>query len=73
MKTNAPVVMEARNVLPGVAGFLPLEDSVAGTTALPSVCRGAVSVLRDDGSVVTFVGTSTNLYQLTRANDIAEA
>lgn len=64
MKTNAPVVMEARNVLPGVAGFLPLEDSVAGTTALPSVCRGAVSVLRDDGSVVTFAGTSTNLYQL---------
>lgn len=64
MRTNAPVVMEARNVLPGVAGFLPLEQSVPATTALPAVCRGAVSVLRDDGSVATYAGTPTRLYQL---------
>lgn len=61
---NAPVCTEAKNVVPGVSTFKPLPSPVASTTALDSTCRGAVSVVKDDGSVVTYAGTQTKLYQL---------
>lgn len=61
---NAPVVLEAKNCIPGVSSFLPLPSPVASTPALPSTVRGAVSVLKDDGSVATYAGTQTKLYKL---------
>lgn len=61
---NTPVVIEAKNVQPGSSGFLPLPALVSGTDALPTECLGAVSVLLDDGTVKTFAGTQTKLYQL---------
>jgi hypothetical protein len=61
---NVPCCIEAKNVSPGSSGFLPFQSFVSGTSALASVCRGAVSVLRDDGSVKTFAGTDTRLYEL---------
>jgi len=61
---NTKALLQARNVLPGAAGYYPLPQAVASTTALPSACRGAVSVLKDDGSVQTYAGTQTTLYKL---------
>ena len=61
---NTNVVVEARNVLPSENGFAPLPDAAASTTALPATCRGAVSVLLDDGTSQTFAGTQTRLYKL---------
>jgi len=61
---NAPVVLEAKNCIPGVSTFLPLPAPVSSTPALPSAVRGAVSVLKDDGAVATFAGTQTKLYKL---------
>lgn len=62
--TNTPVLIEASGVVPSAVGFLPLEQAVASTDPLPTTCRGAVSVLKDDGSVATYAGTSTHLYKL---------
>jgi hypothetical protein len=61
---NTPVVVEARNVLPAENGFAPLPSAAASTAALPDTCRGAVSVLLDDGTSQTFAGTQTRLYKL---------
>lgn len=61
---NAKICIEARNVVPAVTGYLSLEQMLAATAALPSACRGAVSVLLDDGSVQTYAGTQTGLYKL---------
>ena len=61
---NAPVVLEAKNCIPGVSSFLPLPSPVPSTSALASTVRGAVSVLKDDGSVATYAGTQTKLYKL---------
>lgn len=63
-QVNAPVVVEARNCIPGVTSFLPLQSAVSSTSALGSAVRGAVSVLKDDGTVATFAGTETALYRL---------
>lgn len=72
---NAPVTIEAVNVVPGAAGFLPLQTLVPGTAALPGVCRGAVSVLKDDGEVETFAATPNKLLQLSATagwDDVSE-
>lgn len=61
---NAPVVIEAKNVIPGVTSFLPLNAPIASTTEVSAAVRGAVSVLKDDGSVSTYAGTQTKLYKL---------
>lgn len=62
-------------MVPGAAGFLPLQALAAGTAALPSVCRGAVSVLKDDGEVDTFAGTANKVFQLSATagwDDVSE-
>lgn len=64
---NSKVVLEARNVAPGITGFVPFEQPVGSTPALATSCRGAVSVLKDDSSVATFAGTQTKLYRLSAA------
>ena len=56
------------NVVPGENGFQPLAEAEPSTDELPSEVRGAVSVLLDDGTVQTFAGTQTGIYQL---NDVA--
>lgn len=61
---NTPVCIDAKNVVPGENGFQPLADAEPSTDELPSEVRGAVSVLLDDGTVQTFAGTQTSLYQL---------
>lgn len=61
---NTKVVIEAKNVMPGVSGLLPLPALVAGTTALAETCRGGVSIIRDDGSVLSFAGTAAALFKL---------
>lgn len=61
---NGATVLEAKNCIPGVACFQPLPTLVASTSALPAACRGAVSILKDDGSVATFAGTQTALSKL---------
>lgn len=61
---NTPCVIKAKNVYPGSSGFLPFQTLTSGTSALAGSCRGAVSVLKDDGSVTTFAGTQEALYQL---------
>jgi len=61
---NTSVVTEARNVLPAENGFAPLPSAAASTAPLPATCRGAVSVLLDDGTSQTFAGTQNRLYKL---------
>lgn len=71
---NAKVVVEARNVLPGVSGLLPAPSLNPATDALASQCRGAVSIIRDDGQVVSFAGTQEALYKLSATstwNDVS--
>lgn len=63
-KINAPVVTLAQNCIPGVTLFLPFNAPVALTAAASAAIRGAVSVLKDDGSVSTFAGTQTTLLKL---------
>jgi hypothetical protein len=52
------------NVLPQGDGYGPHPSFVAYAQALPAPCRGAFYALKRDGSVVTFAGTATKLYQL---------
>jgi len=61
---NSKVCIDAKNVVPGITGFLPFEQPVGSTSALAAACRGAVSVLLDDSSVATYAGTTTALYKL---------
>lgn len=61
---NTPAVIEAHNVIPAENGFAPLKGAEPSTTALNAQVRGAVSILLDDGSVQTFSGTETKLWQL---------
>lgn len=66
---NAQLVIEARNCIPAVRSFQPLLSPTPITAALPSTCRGAISILRDDGTNVTFAGTQTDLYKYTAASN----
>jgi hypothetical protein len=56
------------NVLPRGDGYGPFPSFSAYTSALPAACRGAFYALKSDGSVITFAGTSTKLYQLNNTN-----
>ena len=52
------------NVVPRGDGYGPFPSFSAYTSALPAACRGAFYALKADGTVITFAGTSTKLYQL---------
>lgn len=52
------------NVIPRADGYGPFPGVSAYTQALPAACRGGFYALKSDGSVITFAGTSTKLYQL---------
>ncbi len=52
------------NVIPRGDGYGPFPSFSAYTSALAEACRGAFYALKSDGSVITFAGTSTKLYQL---------
>jgi hypothetical protein len=54
--------------VPNSGGFGPEASLAAVTPALASACFGAVSIIKTDSSIVTFAGTSTNLYQLASSN-----
>jgi hypothetical protein len=52
------------NVYPRGDGYGPFPAFAAFSQALPAVCRGGFYALKSDGSVITFAGTSTKLYQM---------
>jgi hypothetical protein len=52
------------NVVPRGDGYGPFPGVSSYTQALPAACRGGFYALKSDGSVITFAGTSTKLYQL---------
>ncbi len=52
------------NVVPRGDGYGPFQDLMAYTKNLPAACRGAFTARKTDGTVVTFAGTATKLYQL---------
>ncbi|WP_038379539.1 hypothetical protein [Bradyrhizobium elkanii] len=56
------------NVVPRGDGYGPFPSFSAYTQALPATCRGAFYALKSDGSVITFAGTATKLYQLNNTN-----
>jgi hypothetical protein len=61
-------VHDIQNVQPRGDGYGPFPSFSAYSAALPAVCRGAFYALKSDGSVITFAGTSTKLYQLNNTN-----
>lgn len=61
---NAPVCTEATGCVPIARGFGPLKTLVGATTALPTACVGAVVVLDENGTVLHFAGTASQLYKL---------
>jgi hypothetical protein len=56
------------NAVPRGDGYGPFPSFSAYTSALPAGCRGAFYALKSDGTVITFAGTSTKLYQLNNTN-----
>lgn len=52
------------NVIPRADGYGPFPSVSSFTQALPAICRGGFYALKSDGTVITFAGTSTKLYQL---------
>jgi hypothetical protein len=56
------------NVVPRGDGYGPFPGFSAYTSPLPAACRGAFYALKSDGTVVTFAGTSSKLYQLNNTN-----
>lgn len=62
---NTKHVLEAVNVLPGTAGFLPSPGlAAASANALNTDCFGACTVISSTGTVSSFAGTATKLYKL---------
>jgi len=57
-----------QNVLPRGDGYGPFPSFAAYSQGLPATCRGAFYALKSDGSVITFAGTATKLYQLNNTN-----
>lgn len=57
-----------QNVIPRADGYGPFQSNSPYTKTLPAACRGAFYALKSDGSVITFAGTSTKLYQLNNTN-----
>lgn len=62
---NAKVCVDANNCLPSISGFVPLMRPQPASSALAAAAQGAVAILKDDGSVATYAGTQSGLYQLT--------
>lgn len=59
-------VQLALNVVPAVTGYLPFNSFLwTGAAALPSRCRGAVSIKDLTGVSRTYLGTDTALYEVT--------
>jgi hypothetical protein len=56
------------NVVPRGDGYGPFPSFSQYSDTLPDACRGAFYALKSDGSVVTFAGTSTKLYQMLNTN-----
>lgn len=52
------------NVVPRGDGYGPFQDHLAFTRTLPAACRGFFTAHKSDGTIQTFAGTSTKLYQL---------
>src|SRR6202012_2892993 len=50
--------------IPRGDGYGPFAGFSPYASALAAPCRGAFYALKSDGTVVTFAGTSTNLYKL---------
>lgn len=61
---NTPACLQAVNCIPSATGYIPFPSFISGTGALTNVCAGAVSVLDNQGRVVTFAGDATKLYKL---------
>lgn len=54
----------AKNVIPRVSGYGPLESLSAYSSALDAYCRGAFTAVDSDGSIRSFAGDETKLYRL---------
>jgi hypothetical protein len=61
---ESSTVYNIANVVPRGDGYGPFPSFSAYTSALGAVCRGAFYALKSDGTVITFAGTSTKLYEL---------
>ena len=55
-------------VTPRSDGYGPWKSLLGFTQALPAVCRGQFFARRNDGSIVVFAGTSTELYLLSNTD-----
>lgn len=61
---NAPLLRDARGVLPGINGYEPWQGLTQYmTNALAAACRGAVMARKEDGSFTVFAGTAAGLYR----------
>lgn len=58
-----PGVVQADNVIPGSAGYLPFHNLVAATDALDARPRGAASFRDADGIARVFAGDAGKLYE----------
>lgn len=61
---EGPGVFNINNVVPRGDGYGPFPSFSTYTQTLPAACRGAFYALKSDGTVVTFAGTSSHLWQL---------
>lgn len=56
------------NAIPRGDGYGPFPSFIVSTSGLVAACRGGFYALKSDGTVQTFAGTSTKLYQLNNTN-----
>lgn len=56
------------NVIPRGDGYGPFPAFAAFSSAMAAACRGGFYALKSDGTVITFAGTSTKLYQLNNSD-----
>lgn len=61
---NATYTAAINNVIPRGDGYGPFPGFAELSSAAPATCRGFFKALKSDGSIVSFMGTSTKLYQL---------
>jgi hypothetical protein len=61
---NTEASEEALNVIPAAMGYRPLASFEEVTAALPTACRGAVSLRSSAGTTFNFAGTATKLYKM---------
>lgn len=60
---NSNGLVEATNVLPHVDGYGPFKSLTEVSDSLGAECIGAKSFLSSGGTIYTFAGTTTHLYQ----------